>query len=90
MNLGVTVDLWERNVRIEKATRLQSRTRGTGDQEAGLGALGETEHVEGTLEGRLERLDGVDLVVRGRGRAREMVDLCMEAVSGCYSADGRL
>ena len=58
-------------------------TRCTGDQEARFGALRETKHVERALEGRLERLDGVDLVVRRRGRAREMVDLCMEAVSGC-------
>ena len=66
----------------------RSRTRArhtgsTGDEEARLCALSKTKHIERALEGRLERLDGVDLVVRRRGRAREVVDLCMEAVSAC-------
>lgn len=47
------------------------------NEESGLGSLGETEHVERTHERRLDGLDGVVLVVRGRGRAGEVVDLCI-------------
>jgi hypothetical protein len=49
---------------------------GGGDQESGLGSLGETEHVEGTHERGLDGLDGVVLVVRGRGGTSQVVDLC--------------
>ena len=48
--------------------------RGRGDEESSLGSLGETEHVEGTHERRLDGLDGVVLVVRWGCRAGEMVD----------------
>ena len=37
--------------------------------------LGEAEHVEGAHAGRLDGLDGVELVVRRRGGARQVVDL---------------
>lgn len=47
---------------------------GRGDEESGLGSLGETEHVERTHERRLDGLDGVVLVVRRRSRAGEVVD----------------
>lgn len=50
--------------------------RGRSDEESGTGSLGETEHVEGTLKGGLQGLDGVDLVVRGGSRAGKVVDLC--------------
>lgn len=48
--------------------------RGRGDEEPGLGSLGETEHVKGTLERGLERFDRVVLVVRGRSGAGQVVD----------------
>jgi hypothetical protein len=55
--------------------RSGGRTRGRRNEEAGLDTLGEAEHVERALERRLDRLDGVVLVVRGRGRAGQVVDL---------------
>lgn len=48
---------------------------GGGDQESGLGSLGETEHVQGTHERGLDGLDSVVLVVRGRSGASQVVDL---------------
>ena len=40
-----------------------------------LHALGEAEHVDRTDDARLRRLDRIELVVDGRGRAGEIVDL---------------
>lgn len=51
------------------------RTGCTADEEASLSALGQAEHVQGSHEGGLNRLDGVVLVMRGGGGARKMVDL---------------
>ena len=48
---------------------------GGGDEESGLDSLGQSEHVERSEERGLDRLDSVVLVVRGRGRAGEVVDL---------------
>jgi hypothetical protein len=45
------------------------------DQEPSLGPLGQSEHVHGAHKRRLDGLDGVVLVVRGRGGTGEMVDL---------------
>jgi hypothetical protein len=41
----------------------------------GLQALGETEHVDGPVHAGLGCLHGIMLVVDGRGRAREIVNL---------------
>ena len=40
-----------------------------------LQALGETQHVDGAVNARLRRLNWIVLVVHGRSRAREIVDL---------------
>jgi hypothetical protein len=63
--------------------------RGGGDEETGLGSLGETEHVEGTHERGLDGLDSVVLVVRGGCGACKMVDFCKSVYAarhwGIYS-----
>mmetsp|Transcript_14859 Transcript_14859/g.34940 ORF Transcript_14859/g.34940 Transcript_14859/m.34940 type:complete len:359 (-) Transcript_14859:274-1350(-) len=47
---------------------------GGGEEDAGAHALREPQHVQRPLHAGLDRLHGVVLVVRRRGRAREMVD----------------
>lgn len=57
------------------------RTRGTRDQEARLGALSEAEHVERPHERRLDCFDSVELIVRWRCRACEVVNFCFDFMS---------
>lgn len=49
--------------------------RGGGEEEAGAGALGKAEHVDGAEDVGLDGFDGVVLVMDGAGGAGEMVDL---------------
>src|SRR5262249_47549483 len=44
-------------------------------QDAGPQAFGQPQHVDGAVHARLRRLHGIVLVVNGRGRAGEVVDL---------------
>ena len=44
--------------------------------------LGQTQHVDGAVDAGLGRLDGVELVVDGRGRAGQVVDLVHLDVQG--------
>ena len=48
---------------------------GRGQEDTGPDPLGEAEHVDGPHDRGLDRLDGVLLVVDGRGRAGQVVDL---------------
>lgn len=52
-------------------------TRSAGKEDACFGTLGKTEHIESSHETCFEGLDRIELIVRRRGRASEMVDLCM-------------
>lgn len=51
------------------------RTGSTGDQETGLCSLRQPKHVERAHEGSLDGMDGIELIMRWRSRAREMVNL---------------
>jgi hypothetical protein len=44
-------------------------------QDFRLDALGEPQHVDRTVDARLRRLDRIELIVNGRGRASEVIDL---------------
>ena len=59
--------------RVEGGREL-SLTRRAGNEEASLGALRQTEHVESAHERGLDGLDRVELVVRRRGGASKVVD----------------
>lgn len=48
--------------------------RGGGDEETRFNTLGEAKHVERTHERGLDGLDSIELIVRRRGRAGEVVD----------------
>ena len=64
IGLRLRVDLW---VAIDLA--------GGGLEDLGLGALGQAEHVDGAVDAGLGGLRRVKLVVNGRCRARQVVDL---------------
>jgi hypothetical protein len=84
VDLGISIDLCksQRPMHVSDKTHLiqeqksKGRTGRGGDEEPGLDSLGETEHVQRAHEGRLDRLDGIVLVVRRRGGASKVVDLC--------------
>jgi len=55
------------DLRVNLGVTIDLRRRG--DKEAGLDAVGEVEHVQGTDDGRLNGLDAVVLVENGGGGA---------------------
>lgn len=60
---------------------------GRGDEESSLGSLGKTKHVQGTHERSLDGLNGVVLVVRGRGGTGKVVDFCPQQVIPTFWGD---
>ena len=47
---------------------------GGGLQDPGAGALGQSQHIDGAMDARLGRGNGVELIVDRRGRASKVVD----------------
>jgi hypothetical protein len=62
--------------------RIAVHFAGRGLKDAAAQALGEPQHVNGPLHAGLRRLHGVVLVVDGRGRASQIVDLIDFDVEG--------
>ena len=80
MNLGITInllnfvlesDMWE----VNRAHPPVTRTRCARDKETSLCALCKTKHVQRAHERRLDCLYSVELIMGGRCRARQVIDL---------------
>ena len=79
VDLRVTVNLCQTPITICSGHLMNCRTRCTADQETSLGSLSQAEHVQSAHERSLDGLDSIGLIVRWRGRARQVIDFWHES-----------